>query len=373
MKVLHVINSLGVGGAEKLMADLLPAMRAQGVDCSVLALDESGDAFSGVLREAGITVRFARTGGASPYSPARVADIRAAVRDEKPDIVHAHLGPSFHWCALAVSGRNGPLLVATEHASSNRRMAMPFMRGIERRIYGRYSGIVCVSADAALSLRNWLGVDAGKLPVIPNGIAVQRYSGASASPDVVEALRGRKGIAMVARFIPLKDHRSALAALCMLPEDYALVLAGDGEERSAIEARAGELGIADRCIFLGSRNDVPGVLAACSCYLQSSKIEGFGIAALEAMAAGLPVVANDAPGLSGLVQGAGIVYSFSDASACAAAIRAVHEDPKLREGCVKAGLERAGRHSIEGTAASYVHLYNRLYGETKAAAGEANT
>ena len=349
-----------MGGAEKLISDLLPSIRTQGIDCSVLALDGGGDAFSGALREGGVPVRFARADGASPYSPARIADIRAVLRDERPNIVHAHLGPSFHWCALAVSGRDGPRLVATEHASANRRMSMPFMRGIERRLYGRYDRIICVSEDAAASLRTWLGVEDGKLPVVPNGIVVRRYSEATAAPDVVAALRGRKGIAMVARFIPLKDHRSALESLRLLPDDYALVMAGDGDERAAIEARAMELGIAERCLFLGARADVPGILAACSCYLQSSKIEGFGIAALEAMAAGLPVAANDAPGLSGLVQGAGIVYAFSDPSACASAIRSLHEDAELRERCIQAGRARAAGHSIVKTAAAYARLYRGL-------------
>jgi len=100
MRILHVINSLATGGAERLVSDLLPRLVARGFEVELLVLDARGDVFSSHLEAAGVDVRFARKAGASPYSPFRILDISRAVAGFKPDIVHAHLGPSFHWVAL---------------------------------------------------------------------------------------------------------------------------------------------------------------------------------------------------------------------------------------------------------------------------------
>jgi len=366
LKVLHVINSLAVGGAERLVSELLPAQAAGGVDCRLLALDARGDAFSSILRERGIPVSFARGHGANPYSPLRAIDIAREIRQYKPDIVHAHLGPSFHWCAIAALVRPQTVLVATEHASANRRMSMPLAAEIERPLYRRYRRVAVVSRESGEALRLWLGMSRRKVSVIPNGIALERFARKQeAAADVVLALGDRHGIAMVARFVPAKDHATAIRAIASLPREYCLVLAGEGEEGPRLRALSKALGIGDRCLFLGSRDDVPSVLAACRAYLQSSRIEGFGIAALEAMAAGLPVAASDAPGLGDLVRGAGLLFSVGDEAACAAAIRSLVEDKELAAKLSAAGIERARLYSIEGCAARYEAFYRGAIGRER--------
>lgn len=363
MRVLHVINSLALGGAERLLSDLLPELAALGIDCGVLVLDARGDVFSVGLRKAGVTVIFARDGGASPFAPARLLDIRKVIKREQPDIVHAHLGPSFHWCALASPASRSHALVATEHASVNRRMELPVLRKFEEFCYGRYDAVACVSGDAANAIHSWLGVAGDRLPVIANGIALERFAGAVPAADVVEALAGRTGVAMVARFVPVKGHQTALDALALLHPDHVLVMAGDGPDRAAVESRARERGVAERCLFLGGRNDVPAVLAACRCYLQTSSAEGFGIAALEAMASGLPVVASDVPGLSTLVDGAGRLFPLGDAVACAREVRLLCQEGAAREACLTAGHARAASYSIRSSARAYARLYEKILSE----------
>jgi glycosyltransferase involved in cell wall biosynthesis len=364
VRVLHVINSLVAGGAERLLSDLLPALAGLGVECEVLALDERGDAFSPALRAAGIEARFARAGGASPYSPARLLDIGREIERFRPDIVHSHLGPSFHWCALASLALRRPRYLTTEHASENRRMRMPLLRGAERFCYGRYDRVAAVSRESAEAISDWLGLGSERFAVVPNGVPLARFATPAApASDVVGALDGRLGVAMVARLVPPKDHATALAALARLPEEYCLVLAGEGPERTAIEAEAGRLGVSERCLLLGSRADVPAVLAACRVYLQSSKVEGFGIAALEAMAAGLPVVASEARGLGELVRGAGLLFPVGDAGACAKGIERIASEPGLAESLVAAGRSRAAEYSIDRCAAAYMGLYTEIMGE----------
>ncbi|MBL8968852.1 MAG: glycosyltransferase family 4 protein, partial [Spirochaetaceae bacterium] len=105
-------------------------------------------------------------------------------------------------------------------------------------------------------------------------------------------------------------------------------------------------------------------LAASRCYLQTSKAEGFGIAALEAMAAGLPVAATRVPGLEPLVAGAGLLHESGDAAACAADIRRLCEDEAVRGEAIRAGLVRAQGYSIQGSAAAYGRLYSRVLAES---------
>lgn len=363
MRILHVINSLATGGAERLLADLLPRLATRGLECAVLALDARGDVFSAGLAAAGIEVSFAREGGASPYAPARLADVRKAIRRRAPDVVHAHLAPSFHWCALAGLSVRGTAFVATEHAVANRRMASPILRPFERWCHGCYDRIACVSPEAASALQGWLGIDPGRMKVIPNGVEMERLS-AEATPDAELAAwaAGKRLLAMTARLVPAKDYATALAALALLPEEYVMAFAGEGPLRTALEAEAKRLGVSGRCRFLGSRSDIPSVLGCAEAYLQTSREEGFGIACLEAMAAGLPVAASEAGGLGPLVRGAGALFPVGDAAACAAAARRVCEDGRFRSAAIESGRARAAAHSMDTTAAAYAALYAELRG-----------
>jgi glycosyltransferase involved in cell wall biosynthesis len=352
LKVLHVINSLVAGGAERLLSDLLPSIARLGFDVGLVVLDARNDVFSDQLREAGIAVSFVNTRGGSIYSPLRIPELALAIQQRQPDIIHTHLAPGFHWAAW--TGR-GSVLMATEHATHNRRMGLPLVRGFERFVYKRYDRVVCVSPDTAAALSGWLGLPLDHFPVIPNGIPLARFAvHHEAAIDVTQWLRGRRAIGMTARLIQAKGHDIALAALALLPASWCMVFAGDGPERQALELLARKLGVEDRCLFLGARMDIPAILAACAVYLQSSYAEGFGIAALEAMAAGLPVVASEAPGLAELVRDAGVLFASGDAQGCCRAILKASGDAGLY---VAKGLTRAAQYSIERCADSYARLY----------------
>lgn len=365
IRVLHVINSLAFGGAERLLADLLPLLQQKKVQNHVLVLDDRRSVFADNLVKAGIPVHIARTmprkqNASSPYSPLHIVSVLKAIHRVNPHIVHAHLAPSFHWCAIASLFEKGPSFVTTEHASKNRRMRFPFLKGIEKFFYSRYKKILCVSQDAAESLRAWLDLDSRKIIVAPNGIVLERFGQQILpAPDVVQALHGRIGVAMTARFVPIKDHRTAIAALSFLPDRYAMVFIGDGPELPQMQKYAEMLGVSSRCLFLGARMDVPEILHACQIYVQTSIQEGFGIAVLEAMASGLPVAASDTAGLSRLVEGSGLLFPQGDARKAAQAILQF-EDPHTRTQAISSAYKKLQHYTLSETAESYYHCYKNL-------------
>lgn len=169
---------------------------------------------------------------------------------------------------------------------------------------------------------------------------------------------------MTARLVPAKGHEVALGALTRLPEELCMVFIGDGPERPRLEELARKLGVAPRCRFLGSRTDVPAILDACDMYLQTSHAEGFGIAALEAMAAGLPVVASESPGLGDLVRGAGVLFPAGDAETCADVIKRVISDDAGMARMKGLGRARAREYSIERCAERYGALYEKILSES---------
>jgi glycosyltransferase involved in cell wall biosynthesis len=153
-----------------------------------------------------------------------------------------------------------------------------------------------------------------------------------------------------------KDHATLLRAAAIVP-DMQVVLVGDGPLRPQLEQLAGDLGIAGRVVFLGHREDVAEVLKACDIYVHSTNAEGFGIAACEAMAAGLPVIASNVPGLADVVAGAAILFPRGDHETLAAELRMLVASPERRLQMSDAGLVRAQCFSIEKTVDDYMEMY----------------
>jgi glycosyltransferase involved in cell wall biosynthesis len=170
----------------------------------------------------------------------------------------------------------------------------------------------------------------------------------------------------VARLDYLKDHATAVRTLDRLARQVPrarLVLVGDGPERSAIEARVGELGLGERVRFLGLRKDVARLLHGADAFLLTSVSEGIPLTVIEAMAAGLPVVATDVGGLREVVADGttGLLAPAGDDAALAERLVCLADDPDLRHWMGAAGRARAKRHFDEPRmAADYARLYREM-------------
>ena len=334
-----------------MLTAMAPRFRTRGVVCDVIALLQRPSPLEELLVNGGVSLRY--TGVRQLYSPGQILALAQMLGGY--DLVHVHLFPAQLWAALAAvhSACDTPL-VTTEHNTWNSRRRW-WLRSTDRWMYSRYRRVVCISEATGRSLIQWCPEIAGKITVIPNGVPVEEFERARAA-TLDDVPPGPLRVVFVGRFVPQKDHATLLRALVAVPGAH-LLLVGGGPLRPQLEQMAQSLKIRERVSFLGWRSDVAAVLKASDIYVHSTHSDGFGIAACEAMAAGLPVLASDVPGLGEVVAGAGILFPARDDKALAQHLVALIRSPDLRREMSLASLQRARQFSIEKTVDGCIRLY----------------
>lgn len=239
----------------------------------------------------------------------------------------------------------------------------------------------------SLDLRDWLvetvGIDAARVVHVANGIDVSRF-GQAAGKDRMRVLLdtfappGTVLIGSVGRLDPVKDQAGLMTAfkrLCAsqpaLGNLLRLVIVGKGPQQTALEAQIAQLELSGQVCLLGDRDDVPALLSEFDIFVLSSIAEGMPGAVMEAMAAGLPVVATGVGGVAELVVPGvtGQLVAPARPDLLAAALATYVGDAPLRARHGKAGRERmASQFSLDGMVSAYEHLYDRILGRSGQAA-----
>jgi glycosyltransferase involved in cell wall biosynthesis len=295
---------------------------------------------------------------------ARVAQFVRLLRAERPAIVHAHLSwpLACRYELAAAIVAQVPAIIATQHLFSE----VPWRRSrlIQRLICTCIDRYIAVSDHLARQLRERLQFPAHKISVIHNGISLPPFRHA-ADPDLRARLAGaskRPIILSVARLAEQKGQRFLITALQALP-NATVVLAGEGPDRAQLERQAHDLGLQDRVIFLGQRADIPELLACCDVVVLPSLFEGLPLAALEAMAAGKPVVATRVGGTSEAIQDGqtGLLVPPADPGALAYAIGVVLSSPALARQLTAAAQSRVAQgFSAEVMTQQVSNLYDQV-------------
>jgi len=348
MKVLHVISSLEIGGAQRLLSDLLPIQKQQGMDISLLVLKTENNAFSKKVTEAGVHIISLDV--KNFRNPFLAFKIRSIIKEY--DVVHAHLVHSLYLCSLAARGLEIKLIY-TEHSTSNNRREKTYVRPIEKYIYGRYAKLISISQQTQDALQVWLQSKDDRFVVINNGVDTKAFS--SIQKKVIP-----KSLIMVSRFVSSKDQETVIRAMRFIDKEAVLRLVGDGENIEHCIQVAKECGVGDRVQFLGARTDVANLVAESYIGIQSSNWEGFGLTAVEIMACGKPVVATDVDGLKQVVEGAGVLFRVGDYKKLAAIVRDILNDKDVYNRMSSASKERAKSYDIHLTAINYVELYQSI-------------
>lgn len=356
MRILHVITSLRTGGAEKLMVDLLPRLKAKDLDVDLLLFDGTDTPFRREVEAAGIKVFDLGIGG-SVYSPLRLIRLLPFMR--KYDVVHTHnTAPQMFAALCRIFSRTK--LVTTEHGGSNRRRSIRSFKLIDKCMYNRYDGVICIAAKTEKNLCEYLGKCKTKILTINNGVDIAKYSGATPSDELERLVPGSRKLIMVAGFRWEKDQDTLIRALSLLPDKFHLFLVGDGVRRPELEALTKELALDDRVHFLGLRTDVAELLHAADYVIMSSHFEGLSLSSVEGMAVGKPMLASDVDGLREVVGGAGILFPHGDSNALAARILDLDTNVEKYRTIASACGHRAAQFDISAMAEKYSQLYSTL-------------
>lgn len=357
MFILHIINSLEIGGAQKILYELATRQQDTGHKVWVLVYRLHKTDIETNLVKKGIKVISLEA--KNIYSLSNLTKIRYYLH--VPDIVHVHLFPSLYHVALASFGIKTPIIY-TEHSTYNRRRSKKLLAPIERFIYKRYTRIISISNATHNALIKWLGIkDDNRFTIIHNGIDIAKF--ATTIDNNQEKIFGRTGkpILMVSRFVPSKDQETLIKSLKFIDDNSVfLVFAGEGETMEQCKELASVLNLTERCLFLGNRNDIPILINSCCIGVQSSNWEGFGLTAIEFMTNKKPIIASNIPGLSEIVSGAGLLFPKGDAKELGTLINKLISDQDYYHQITQSCYERSLNFDISETNIDYLNIYKKV-------------
>jgi phosphatidylinositol alpha-mannosyltransferase len=335
------------GGVQGQVLGLARALRARGHDIVVAGPCDGPPPEPGVV-PLGNSIPFASNGSIAPVAPDPAAFVRTwrLLRAEGPDVVHLHepMIPGPTWTPLLTPGVAS---VGTFHAAG-RVPAYVYFRPIMRSIARRITVRTAVSDDARRLAERYLG---GACKILANGVEVERFAKAEPWPT------SERAIVFVGRHEPRKGLDVLLAAFAELDRDAVLWVIGEGPQTDELKARGvervewlGKVSDAERCRRLR------GASVFCAPSLHG---ESFGVVLLEAMAAGVPVVASDIDGYKNVARDAreALLVAAGDARALRDALRRILDEPPTARELVDAGHARASEFSMDRLAERYVALY----------------
>jgi glycosyltransferase involved in cell wall biosynthesis len=349
LRILHVIQEIGVGGAERTVATLIQAARRAGHNTAVAA---APGALAEELDLRPFPLPMVRRRPARLIRAALA--LRKAIRMWSPNLLHVH-NPAMALVAslTTLRGRRPPSLVSVhgvppeDYANAARLL---LWAGLPVVACGE--GVREALAEHGFRVARTIPNAVSPAPEPANRVALVREF--DIRPD-------RRLIVNVGRLAPQKDQVLAVRALRDIP-DATLLIVGDGPARARIEYEARLWGLVDRVVLTGFRTDARRLLGAADVALITSRWEGLPLVVLEALAAGVPIVATSVTGVRGLLADGrtAVLVPYGDPSAVASGVRRVLRDPGLASALSEGGRELAARHSEDRMVESFLGLYARI-------------
>jgi len=363
-RIAYVIGEPGKGGAEYQLHELLRHLDRRRFVPRVFVL-AAGRGWVEPIRALGVAVEEIPRRG--PADLQRLARLRSALRRCAPHVLHTIMWSGNSYGRLAALGLAIPVVIAAEHC------VMPY-RGwqlVVERALARMTDAHLVNCEAIAAWQvERERLARGKIEVIPNGIDLGRLPAFSLARRAARLAAGlepnRRLVAGVGRLEAEQDFPTFLRAAAMIAAqfpDVDFLVVGEGEERGALEALAGRLGLGTRVVFTGLRHDVAQLLAAADVLALTSTYEGFPNVLLEGMAAGAVPVATSVGGCRELVTNGetGLLAPPRAPAAVAAAVARVLGDPALARRLATAARRRVeGAFSVEVMARRTMDAYLRL-------------
>jgi len=352
MRVLHIVRGFDLSGRSRMIHDLGLCLAGRGFEVSVVSLADNVG-----YRQSDIPCRsLGLREGSDLKALSRLA---GTVRRERPDWLHSHGRGALPYASV-VSAVTGRRLIHTVHRADG---DMITNRALVRRLLlSRAHRVVGVSGAACREFVRVNTFPIARTVTIHNGIDPSRFStappeSASRPPDASPVL------GTVANLSHDKDAETLLDGFTMILDAFPgarLKIVGHGPKAEEVRASAASAGLADRVEFLGFREDVPSILQGFDVFVLSTKTEGLGIALLEAMAAGVPVVASHTGGIPEIVEDgvSGKLFEAGNPAALRDAVLDLLRDDNLRDTIVRAAYDRVVKEfSLDNMCAEYERLY----------------
>jgi glycosyltransferase involved in cell wall biosynthesis len=365
-RLMILAVGLGVGGAEELIRQSIPLLEAEGFDVSLRSILRGGRILD-EIRETGADA--AALGSGRTGIPRALARLARELRSGRYDLIHSHLLAANLAARLVGRAVGVPAIVNSHHGADawNFRGA----RALDR-LTARCADRILVCSEYLLRVcRDEVGLPAGKLVTVPNGIDPTRFDRPCARAETRAAL-GLPGGAPVLGTVgrldePVKGTGVLLEAMALLRDRIPgaiCVVAGSGPALSRLQDHAARAGLGERVRFVGERRDVPDLLRAFDLYVQPSRREAFGLSTLEAMACGLPVVASATGGLAELVEPGttGELAEPGDPRSLAGAIQSLLSDPERARACGERGRAKARRYTLGRMVRGWSGVYRETLG-----------
>ena len=369
-RVVHVINHLGWGGAENLVRGMARHLERRGWQVTICALSEP------VYEPGCADVRC--LGARGPWDVAGLWRLRQMLRELRPDVVHVHLLWAELW-GIPAARAAGACAVITGHCTYDARATSRLARAFSRVAARGASATIAISRSVARYRVERCGDPARRIQVIHNGVE----TGDCAAPGTREEVRAGLGVpaavpvvGTVARLHRVKGLDTFLAAAALLArwhKEARFMVVGGGAQEAELRALASALGLDGRVMFSGELRleRVRQALQAMDVFVLPSVREGLGIAVIEAMAAGLPVVASDCEGIAEVVAEGrgGLLFAPGDVRALAGKVDALLRVPGAARRLATEGRRRACEEfSLEDMVARVEAVYRAAMGSAQGAA-----
>lgn len=353
-KIIYVIPTLGFGGAERLVLDLLKNINREKYDLRMVAMVRGGG-MEPMYRETGVPLKIFYKKGKLGLNV--FFKLKKYFNDEKPDIVHTNLFGADIWAGLAAWFANVPHIVKTEH-NLNFEEGM-FKKLVKRMTTFIFDKMVAISPAVVEYMTQVERMPKVKIKIIYNGIDISRFPkkehrNYSEPPQLIN----------VSRLEKQKGHSNLIMALEKIKNiDWRMNFVGDGSLRIKLENQVREAGLSERVKFLGNREDVPKLLQDSDIFIFTPIWEGLGLAALEAGAVGLPIVASDVDGIKNIFEDnetAQLVEPNNPEALAKVISWAIEHQDKAQYMGQLANKMVQEKFSIERMAEDYEYLYESL-------------
>lgn len=360
--ILYLIYGFRIGGAEQHLLDLCKALDRQRFRPEIVYFYREEQLLP-EFQNAGIPCHFFDAKG-KELNFTEVWRLSRLIRNLDPDVVHVHLFHASRFGTLAAFLAGVKRIVRTKHS-----VRLPGTRAGKRDML--WNAFLSLTLTRTIGVSRAVAKEVKTSHVIYNGIDTEYFSKKNVDEDRVSYYSHKFGaaespiIGIVARFSIYKGHSVLLEAFSELLSDWPdakLLIAGDGETRSALERHVSQLGLSDHVNFLGMIRDVREFLAVLNIFVHPSVAEGLGISAIEAMSMELPVVATRVGGLSEVITDGenGILVEPNDSTALSMALDRILRDvrlcERLRHQARKTAVEKFGLKTM-------VDRYECLYTE----------